>query len=370
MGKTLRDQKGAVLPLTIVIMVVGAISVAALFGYLGASLLLAGKSQENVDAYYAADSGIEYGLARLLDYRDEVEVSGSKQLEAYELNGKSVEVVIEAQGHSTYSITSTAFGDDVEETAVAYVQVHDYAYMLEDAIVSDGDVQIQPNCAVRGNVTYVGSLCGEERIEGTITHLPDGIKPWPTADTLSAFYWGGVKGLQPYESSTISIPEVTDIGPLYRDGSLSIVGTSKGAEAQLQGSIYVSEQLEIGQSGKKDITLDLNNQTIYCDYRGQGDAIRIGPKFTLTGRGCIVAVGDIQFQPKLQSNPNDYILVISIAGEVSMQPQGDYYGTLAGDTDVRLQPACTVTRDSSLPLGLNFPYNEFAVQELLAYNID
>lgn len=367
MRGTLRDQKGAVLPLTIVIMVVGAISVAALFGYLGTSLLLQGKNQENVGAYYSADAGIEYAIAELVDSVTEIAACGSKEFEPFELNGRAVQVTIADEGSGTYSITSTATDESGESTIVACALVHDYEFFFDGAINSRADVSISPGSEVTGNVTYVGDIDGEEQINGNVTQVDD-IEPWPSQEIMARFYEEDVDSLEPYSDQNIDVAFHPTVGPLYRDGELSIYSTVNGANATLGGTVYVAEQLDIGQV-KKEFTLDLNGQTIYCDYRGTGDAIRIGSEVTLTGSGCIIAIGDIQFQPQLISDPDDYILVLSVEGTIDLQPNGDFYGCLVGNVEVNLQPGMSVYNDGETPDNLNFLYDTLARPQVLAYNI-
>jgi hypothetical protein len=366
MRRRMRSQKGAVLPLTIVIMVVGAISVTALFGYLGASLLLVGKNQEKVDAYYSADSGIEYAIAELVDSVAEITAYGSKEFEPFELNGRTVQVTIADEGSGTYTITSTAIGEDGESTIVACALVHDYEFFFDGAINSRADVTIQPGSSVTGNVTYVGTLTGGDQVDGNVTQV-DEIEPWPTDEILADFYQDDVPSTS-FGSNIIDAAYVNPIGPLYREGQLSIYSTITAANTTLGGTVYVTDQLDIGQV-KKEFTLDLGGQTIYCDYRGTGDAIRIGGEVTLTGSGCIIAIGDIQFQPQLTSNPDDYIMVLSVEGTIDLQPNGDFYGCLVGNVEVNLQPGMSVYNDGETPDNLNFLYDTLARPQVLAYNV-
>jgi len=72
MSDMARGKKGGVLVLALLIMFVGAVILAGLFQYMGSSLLLATKGEENAVNYYAADSGIEdalYGLMNNQSYK-------------------------------------------------------------------------------------------------------------------------------------------------------------------------------------------------------------------------------------------------------------------------------------------------------------
>jgi len=128
----------------------------------------------------------------------------------------------------------------------------------------------------------------------------------------------------------------------------------------------------IGQIDQ-DFTLDLNGNTIFVESATIFDedskyALKIGGKCTIIGSGCIIAVGDIEFKPNLNCSLNDYVLVMSIEGKTYMQPNGDFYGTLAGSSEVYIQngDACW-TNPYNVDGGLNFP--GFAVDKSLYYSI-
>ncbi|MEE8471059.1 MAG: pilus assembly PilX N-terminal domain-containing protein, partial [Dehalococcoidia bacterium] len=74
-AKVMKDEKGQALAIAILIMVFGAMVTGALLGYLGTSVRAAGMTQEQVNAYYAADAGVEAVLADLVE--DGVVVLGS-----------------------------------------------------------------------------------------------------------------------------------------------------------------------------------------------------------------------------------------------------------------------------------------------------
>ena len=203
-------------------------------------------------------------------------------------------------------------------------------------------------------------------IDGNVTQA-DTIEPWPTTEFLSSYYLEAVDDLEPFADDSIDVRYVDTIGPLYRDGSLDIWSARAGEVLELGGTVYVEQILEVAQMGQ-DFTLDLNGQTIFVDYRGDGDAIRLGPKCTLSGSGCIIAVGDIRFQPTIGSDPGDFVLVMSLEGTVHLQPQGDFYGSLVGNVSVELQPGCSVYHTAPGD-GLDFVYGDSALLQVLTYNI-
>lgn len=365
MKSVARDQEGATIPLVLVLMVVGATIIAALFLYLNASLLLIGKNQQNIDSYYAADSGIDYALNQFRDVVLNPGFSGIEQFDPYELNDNSVDVTIEDEGDSMYKITSTATSDAGSTTVESYIQFHDYAFFFDGAITSNSDINIQPGSTVTGNVTFTGLIDGEENIDGNITQV-DAIEPWPTIDYFSGFYWDDVKDLVPFGDSSIDVKYTDSIGPLYRDGSLEIISSEDAAWAQLNGTVYVAGETNELRIGKTDehFTIDLNWQVIYAE----GDII-VGGKCTLSGSGFIIAGGDIDFYPTMQSGPDDFVFVLSVEGTVNFQPGGDFYGSLAGDVMVNLQPNCNLVDTSPSEEGVNFSAGNQAKLEILTYDI-
>jgi hypothetical protein len=365
MKSVARNQQGITIPLVLVLMVVGAAIIAALFLYLNASLLLIGKNQGNIDSYYAADSGIDYAMNQFRGIVRNPGFSGTQQFDLYELNGNSVDVTLEDEGGSLYKITSTATSDNGSSTIESYVQFHDYSFFFDGAITSNSDINIQPGCTVTGNVTYAGSIDGEESIDGNITEV-DAIEPWPTIDYFSGFYWDDIEDLEPFGDSSIDVKYTDSIGPLYRDGCLDIVSSEAAAWAQLNGTVYVAgetNELRIGQTAK-DFTLELNGQVIYVE-----GSIIVGGKCTFSGSGFIIAGGYIDFQPNMQSGPDDFVFVLSIEGTVNFQPGGDFYGSLAGDVMVNLQPGCSLTYSNLSDEGVNFSSGDQAKIEILTYDV-
>ena len=172
----------------------------------------------------------------------------------------------------------------------------------------------------------------------------------------------------PYLSDSINLAGFsTSKGPLYRDGSLDIENSGGPATLTLTGTIYVTGQLNIG--GAKDFTLDLNGKTIFCEYTGTGNAITISSKCTITGTGCIIAVGDIDFGPQMAvGGEEDYVIIMSIEGRTDLHPQGDFYGSVVGNVDVEAFPSDGgVTYIAPDDGDLNFPIYNTA--EIITYNI-
>ena len=121
--------------------------------------------------------------------------------------------------------------------------------------------------------------------------------------------------------------------------------------AFLGGTIYVNGNLDFDQPGSsKAYTLDLEYQTIFAE----GEIFIAPGNITFTGSGCIIAVGDINFQPNVTSNPGDFIFVCSLEGTVNFNPSGEYCGSVAGQDVVGMQPGTSITWRPP-PGGLNLP---------------
>jgi hypothetical protein len=138
---------------------------------------------------------------------------------------------------------------------------------------------------------------------------------------------------------------------LYRDGDLNIENTGSETTVELNGTVYVTGNLIFEQpGGPQDYTIDLNGQTIYVE----GSITFPASRCTLSGSGCVIAVGDVTFQPSILSSEDDFIFVMSVEGDVWFSPQGDFYGSTAGSILVDLQPGSNIVW-RELPIGLNAP---------------
>ena len=137
---------------------------------------------------------------------------------------------------------------------------------------------------------------------------------------------------------------------MYRNGNLAVDNTGDPATLVLEGTVYVCGDLEFQYSGgSHNYTVDLNGQTIFVE----GSINFASAIVSVSGLGRIIAVGDIDFQPSITGN--DFVLVLSIAGEVLFQSSGDFTGCIAGNVNVELQPGNIISWISPEGKGLNFP---------------
>ncbi|MFX1266090.1 MAG: hypothetical protein ACFFH0_11960 [Promethearchaeota archaeon] len=375
--KVFRDDKGFVLPTALLLLVLGGLLVVPSLYLLQTTL----KSNQVVDiktaGVYAADAGIEDALWK---YVNDVDPFVDNDIYTLEdeygndllLNNMTVEV--EMTDNATYrdgtlyTIKSVAKLNGVvkaEIEACPFI-AGDFAWVFNNAIISPGTVNIDNNCSITGNVTWGTDLIigNGVTIDGDIIHQTSWGN-WPLPDQLSWFYLSQVDTSNGYTGTVIDVSAYQDpnnpyiIGSgnplsLYRQGNLTIMGNN--GYARLDGTLYVTGVLAIEQG----CTLDLNGQAIFCDKNSvqpEDYVIRFKPGAIVKGPGCIVARGSIQFQPTIGSGSDDFIFIMSVDWETYMAPNGTFYGCLAGDAEVDLQPGCAIEWVPP-PMGeeaLNFP---------------
>jgi len=344
-NKLIGQEKGQALIIVLVLMLLGGLIITPMLGYMGTGLK-AGQVYENkTHELYAADAGVEYAIWQLK--HGGLEATPPE----FTLNGKTVNVTIEDKGQSVYKVTSVATSADGSKTTiVSYLSALDFSSFFDNAVTSGGAVDNK------------GDIFPPESVVEYYTG------DWPSADVLSEFYLGQLDVGAPFAGSTIDIedyPTILPSGPVYRQGDLEIINTgTAGAVGVLNETVYVTGNLDIAVTNQA-LTLDLKNQTIFVEGN-----INLGTKCTIIGSGCIIAVGDIDFSPDIDSSLDDFIFVMSIEGTVLMHPGADFYGAIAGNVEVTLQPGCTLTLTGA-PTdgdgGLNFPTGGSETLEILTW---
>jgi len=360
MGKKVRlrkDEGGYAFVLVLILLILIGLIIGPLLLLMTTTLMSSHRHQEWMLGFYAADAGIEDGAYKIQheDGNLPQDVGDSHEYPAIYVNDNEVSVEIqrvssEDPNDEVYRITSTATNGGGSTTVESYILASrvDLSGFGDQPISTNGGVTIQP---------------GSEVIpEGSIDYDPE---YWPTADQLAAYFWEDVKDETPF-SGTIDVDDTPIIEALYRDGNLAIDNTgSAGATATLNGTVYVTGDLEFEQpGGGHEYTIDLNGQSIFA-----GGIICTAPQhITFTGSGCIIAVGDVTFQPAILSEPGDFIFIMSIEGEVTFQPSGAFYGSVAGDVWVTLQPGSSLTL--TVPgEGFEWPAGGEGVLEIRTYTI-
>jgi len=389
-----RDEAGQTFILVLILLLLGGLMIAPLLGFMGTGLKSGQAYEKRMAELYAADAGVTDALWYITTNSDDLPQNIGDE-ESYSLaddepNSKQVEYTIEYVEELIYKVTSTATTTDIgsSTTIESYIVAEDYGFLLDSAITTseDGEVQIGNNSEVKGNIA-----CPEDALDLDENAIwdddeyaqkdPPSEEEWPKAEQLIWFYEQDVDISNPYPDETIDLDGVsTSIGPEYVEGEFSIYNSDNTkATLTLTGTLYITGITEL--AGSHEWTLDLNGNTIFVenDVTGggaSGTALWLGGKCTITGSGCIIAVGDMNFQPKISSEEGDFMLVMSVEGQVWFKPGGSYYGAVVGDTRVDMQPDCYLEWVPP-PTGedaVNFPWEGYEgdkrLTEIRTWEID
>ncbi len=353
--KITSGQKGQVLPIVLILLVIGGLLVVPTLQYASTSLKGHQVTEMKAQELYAADSGVEdaiYWSPQLWQNGGSAGPYSSWIRSSYEINDRSVDVTVENITSQTYKITSTATSDSGSTTTIeSYVSVwlNDFSDLLQSAITSNSTITIQPGSTISGNVTLpdYDDLDNKGTINGTVN---EEVLVWPTADQLCDFYQDGVNVSAPFLYDTIDLKYTDIIGPLYRDGSLTIKNTASSAKnVTLEGTVYVKGDLTV----KPDCGIVLNGNTIFAE-----GTIDLQPGCSVYGSGCIIAVGDVFFNPSVSSEPGHFLLIMSITGDVALNPSGDFYGAIVGNVEIDIQPGNSLNWVSPEGQVLDFPMGD------------
>jgi len=309
-----RNESGQVLPLALVLLFLGALVIVPSLSLMSTSLTANTEVDDSSLELYAADAGVEDVLWNI-NYNQEnfalPEDGQQTELPApLEVNGKAVDVVLSKQAGEPYLITSTAIGVDGHNTTVeSYINAQkDLTWFFNSAITGKSSVVLKPGTTVTGEVVY-GEAGGIDN-KGTIIddggdsdnqaeYNPNLQGNWPSAEYLTGFYADqlGDDATELSSGYTINVGNhpasnqlsIWNGGAVHALGNLYIQGTGWG---RLDGMLFVEGNLTVGQTG--NTTLNLNYQTIFVK-----GTIDVKPGSTITGSGCIIAVGNIYFYPRL-----------------------------------------------------------------------
>ena len=368
----IRGQDGNVLVMVLVLLVVGSLILAPLLGLMGTGILAGQVYEEKMGSYYAADAGVEDAICKIKgDVPDSYPYVYPEPLV---VNGDSIDVTIFRQDldptcgeELRYRILSTVITHEGGGTAAivngttidAHLSVSymDLSGFLDNAIVSDNTITIKWDTVVNGDIWLPDDedleVDSDVTINGTVKDQDDMIITWPTAEQFSSYYMHDVEGAYDPGSSYDIDGQTKTEGPWYRDGSLQIDNQGKApGTLVLQDTIYVAGDLEFRQPGAShNYTINLNSRTIFVE----GDFAMASTSISICGSGCIIVVGDIDFQPNIIGGGEDFVLVMSITGETLFHPSGDFTGCIVGDTHVQLQPHSSIDWISPEGKGLDVP---------------
>ncbi len=339
----IRDEKGAAMVLTMILLVIGGLVSAPLLSHMGTGIVTGEVYEVKTAELYAADAGVEDAVWNI--QHEVPEVMGLTSCypdwsyNMSNVNGRSVDVTITLVSNVTftYRVVSTATGDGSGTEIDAYVtgesKYGDYWGIMDNVLTSLGEINLQPTA----NVTPS---------EGDHSPLENYGGGWPEIWELEDFYWQQVEDEDPYPFDTINLDGVDmERGPLYSDiEDLFTITNSKDPPATLTltGTIYITGDTLINPT--KDLIIELNGNTIFVASNSSDpqEALYIGGKCGIAGPGAIIAVGDIKFEPNIESGVTDPVFVMSVSGETLLQPGVDFYGSIAGNVEVQLQPGTSI----------------------------
>jgi hypothetical protein len=366
MKNLVRNERGAALILALILLLIGGLISAALLGHMGSGILAGVVHERRTAELYAADAGVEDAIWKIqhpseVDYLPCSPGSESKIYTITDVNGRNIQVTIEFVDWSTYKIISIAAIDDAGGTAAI-----DSSTAVEAYAVS-----------VYGNYTDITNnvLTSQDTIDYPshyILSYPEGHGPieyydgsWPALNSLSAWYWEDVKnGEKHYEDTTIDLEGVDrDLGPLYVRGKLTITNSGEThATLALRGTIYATGDVFIANT---DLTIDMGGHAIFTESPSRNPPKHAfyvktsaleGNPVIMKGPGVVAAIGDIYFEPTMETGLTDPIFIISVEGKTELKPNGAFYGAVAGSAEIELYPGSSVTYpENGFPDDLNWP---------------
>ena len=261
--------------------------------------------EEETSGIYAADAGIQDALWKLGNGVDPFESADSYPL-SEDINGMTVTVDKQALEDNVYTLrsTSTLNGKTVAVITAQAIAGSDYHWLFEHAINCEGDVDTHKNDVIYGGILCGGGFDGDADVRtGDVEEYQD--LDFPSADDLKDYYMSTIDPVADnYEDGTYTITAGTDkdnphmIPPIYHNGTLTINGSGYG---KLSGNIYLAGE-NTGQLWiAPGTTIDLNGHTIFSEYYNncEGDAINFQPHCYIFGPGCIIGIGNLNYQPHL-----------------------------------------------------------------------
>jgi len=304
-----RGETGGILILVLICLMLGVVLIPVTLGFMQSGIKAGRAIETRSIELYAADAGVEAGMAYLKANINNLPVS---EISIFTLgtepqvNGHPVEVrILQWDATGIYRIQSNALLDGVTKTGIeAFVKKETDAIDFNKyAIVSDGNVIIKPGVVVGGDILYDGMINNKGVVEGVIIDAP--IPNWPSNDEMASLYLEDVEGLAPYPVASINVKYTHELGPIYRVGDFDIYCTQDGNILTLDGTVFIDDgDLYVAQNGNKNPVINLNGKTIYVD----GD-VYIAAKAEIIGTGAIIARGNINYQPQSTGEANPVVIL-------------------------------------------------------------
>lgn len=355
-------ERGIILLSALVFLAIGTIMLIPLLGYMNTGLKAERSYENKMEELYGADAGVEDAIwqVRMIGPNNPINnpISPERPHESEyvitDVNGNDITVYIWKIDRENAMVTSTASGGT---SITAFITPLGYwGDIMDNAITSPGDINIGSNVLVDGDVQYNGAIDNK----GVITGEEDTstIAVWPTTSYILEHYQNLITTTS-VGTQTINITSGTEaspvpIGPMYIDGDLNITVTGTTGWAKFTGLVYVTGNVNV--AGKANIILEDDLQVSHSTIFSEG-TITFQPGSNVHGPGCVVALGDITYQPN--DSGDGFIFIMSLEGTIDLSPNGDFYGSVAGNCEVGLQPGTVLTHPGviteDLRGALDFP---------------
>jgi len=172
----MNSQKGQALPLALLALAIGMLTIAPFLGHVSSSLIGSRIYEQAISEQYSADAGVEYAIWHLQSGESEVPEGEELELPQFTLNSKTVNVTIENQGEQIYKITSIATSDDGSSSTIeSYVSITvglfdggfttfpggltlDQGEEYTGSVYAEGDVQLNQDATITGGVYAEGDI--------------------------------------------------------------------------------------------------------------------------------------------------------------------------------------------------------------------
>ncbi len=347
-------QSGQALLMALIFMMVGSLIISALLPFMGNgyknTLQVYNRKARQL---YAADAGVRDALWIIKNRTETLPSVGNTMARTVGglVNSQVVSYQITRLPDSkynavTYEVISQAI-DSFDHSSVtsitSEVSILDFSdKIMKKVITSPGTVtstQTSNLIDIYGEIWCPNQIAPD--FGGNVTLDQSPIVGWPIIASsnriVQNYYYDQVKDLSPYSPADGVIDLSTVTGPLYVDkrGNLpssdnyTITGTGT-----LTGSIYINGNLTFDNRATVTLgTAGIEGFTIFVT----GNVTGVQPQSSIGGPGAIIAIGDIKYLPNPGLN-QEYVLVMSLGGTVLFQPNNVFYGSIAGNVEVRFQP--------------------------------
>lgn len=325
--------------LVLVVFVFSSLVMVPLLNFIGTGIVTAREQGLHVQEIYAAEAGVHDAIWKVKYVAPGVPKEVSDPPLQYTIaggvNGKTVDVTISYIDSTTYRVHSlatypaTGHKSTIDSDLNAGSGGLDFADFTDKAMTSPGTITTKTSDIINGDIWTGTGFDGNADLNGTCTIAT--VSGWPAPDEMETYFGYQADESSPYSDGVITVSTQGQSGPLYAYTASNPTRTyTLTGEGTLTGTLYIDGSLSFDNAAN----IDLNGQTIFVT-----GTISNSPQTIISGPGGLIAVGDINFSPQVSG---DYLFVMSISGQINFQPQGDFYGSVAGNTNINLQPGCSL----------------------------